>query len=345
MEVCSRQMPPMTDARRDRFRGYFRRACVDVARRFMTQPGRRVCIAPFQIMLIRLGGEERSLLRTFRDVAFTARQIRKRFRSSLSALFPSTKHDAAAVRRPPELIHRSVALPRQSAPAPWIDELVGTVATYVAVGFKIVVTFISQIATSPDVSRQRMSLLPSPLKSPVPTIDQAVDTVATYVAVGFKIVVPFISQIATSPAVSRQRMSVLPSPLKSPVPTIVQVLGDTVPTYEVVGFKIVVPFISQIATSPDVSRHRMSPMPVPLKSPVPTIDQAVDTVATYVAVGFRIVVPFISQIATSPLVSRQAMSLMPSSLKSCVFVGVALTKTHAAPMPPTQTSEGHDGLS
>ena len=158
MEVCSRQMPPMTDARRDRFRGYFRRACVDVARRFMTQPGRRVCIAPFQIMLIRLGGEERSLLRTFRDVAFTARQIRKRFRSSLSALFPSTKHDAAAVRRPPELIHRSVALPRQSAPAPWIDQAIGTVSTYVAVGFKSVVPFISQIVTSPDVSRQRMSL-------------------------------------------------------------------------------------------------------------------------------------------------------------------------------------------
>src|SRR5208282_4048016 len=156
----------------------------------------------------------------------------------------------------------------------------------------------------------------SPLKSPVPTIDQAVDTVATYVAVGFKIVVPFISQIATSPAVSRQRMSVLPSPLKSPVPTIVQVLGDTVPTYEVVGFKIVVPFISQIATSPDVSRHRMSPMPSPLKSPVPTIDQAVGTVATYVAVGFKIEVPFISQIATSPDVSCQSKSALPSPLKS-----------------------------
>src|SRR5208282_198177 len=150
----------------------------------------------------------------------------------------------------------------------------------------------------------------SPLKSPVPTVDQAFDTVATYVAVGFKIVVPFISQIATSPAVSRQRMSVLPSPLKSPVPTIVQVLGDTVLTYEVVGFKIVVPFISQIATSPDVSRHSMSPMPSPLKSRCPTIDQVLgDTVATYEVVGFKIVDPFISQIATSPLVSRQAMSL------------------------------------
>src|SRR5208282_1328748 len=176
----------------------------------MTQPGRRVCIAIFQIMLVRSGGEEQSLLRPFRDVAFTARQIRKRFRLSLSALFPSTKHDAAPTRRPPELIRRSVALPHQSAPAPWIDQAVGTVPTYVAVGFKIVVPFISQIATSPDVSCQRMSVMPVPLKSPVPTIVQpeAVGTVATYEVVGFKTVVPFISQIATSPDVSRQRMSV-----------------------------------------------------------------------------------------------------------------------------------------
>src|SRR5208282_3892054 len=105
-----------------------------------------------------------------------------------------------------------------------------------------------------------MSVLPSPLKSPVPTIVQpeAVDTVATYVPVGLKIVVPFISQIATSPDVSCQRMSALPSPLKSRWPAIDQVLGDTVATYEVVGFKIEVPFISQIAASPLVSRQVMS---------------------------------------------------------------------------------------
>ena len=36
--------------------------------------------------------------------------------------------------------------------------------------------FISQIATSPFVLRQRMSLLPSPLKSPVSAIDQLVGT-------------------------------------------------------------------------------------------------------------------------------------------------------------------------
>src|SRR5208282_2277442 len=161
-------------------------------------------------------------------------------------------------------------------------------------------------------------------------IDQAGDTVPTYEVVGFKIVVPFISQIATSPDVSRQRMSVSPSPLKSPVPTIVQVLDDTVPTYEVVGFKIEVPFISQIATSPDVSCQSRSALPSPLKSPVPTIDQAVDTVATYVAVGFKIVAPFISQIATSPDVSCQRMSALPSPLKSrCPTIDQVLGDTVA----------------
>ena len=39
------------------------------------------------------------------------------------------------------------------------------------------------------------------------------------------------------------------------------------------AFKIVVPFISQIATLPLLSCHRMSLLPSPLKSPVPTIVQ------------------------------------------------------------------------
>jgi hypothetical protein len=37
--------------------------------------------------------------------------------------------------------------------------------------------FISQIATLPLVSRQRMSLVPSPLKSRCPTMDQDTGTV------------------------------------------------------------------------------------------------------------------------------------------------------------------------
>src|SRR5450631_762431 len=135
------------------------------------------------------------------------------------------------------------AQPYQSALVPWIVQAVETFAT--ARLEETVPPFIAQTTTLPLVSRQRMSLLPSPSKSPVPTIDQLVGTVPrlTYCDT----VPPFISQIATLPPVSRQRMSVLPSPLKSPVPTIDQLVG-TVPrlTY----CDTVPPFISQIATLP-----------------------------------------------------------------------------------------------
>src|SRR5258707_5616622 len=128
--------------------------------------------------------------------------------------------------------------------------MMGTFPTPAALGFKTLVPFMNQIATLPlVVSRHRISLLPSPLKSPVPTTDQVVGTFPTPAVLGFKMVVPCISQIATLPLVSRQRMSHLPSPLKSPVPTMDQVVG-TFPTPAVLGFKTVVPFISQIATLP-----------------------------------------------------------------------------------------------
>src|SRR6266849_4221522 len=141
-------------------------------------------------------------------------------------------------------------------------------------------------------------------------------TFPTPAALGFKTLVPFMNQIATLPLVARHRTSLLPSPLKSPVPTIDQVVG-TFPIPAVLGFKTVVPFISQIARLPlVVSRQRMSHLPSPLKSPVPTIDQVVGTFPTPAVLGFKTVVPFISQIATLPLVSRQAMSLLPSALKS-----------------------------
>src|SRR5260370_609986 len=105
-------------------------------------------------------------------------------------------------------------------------------------------------------------------------------TFPTLAALGFKTVVPFMNQIATLPlVVSRRRTSLLPSPLTPPVPTIDEVVG-TFPTPAVLGFKMVVPFISQIATLPLVSRQRMSHLPSPLKSPVPTIDQVVATVPT-----------------------------------------------------------------
>src|SRR5712671_3078438 len=117
----------------------------------------------------------------------------------------------------------------------------GTFPTPAALGFKTLVPFMNQIATLPlVVSRHRTSLLPSPLKSPDPAILKLV--------------------------VTCHRTSLLPSPLKSPVPTMDQVVG-TFPTPAVLGFKTVVPFISQIATLPPlVSRHTMSLLPLPLKS-------------------------------------------------------------------------------
>src|SRR5258707_1323690 len=141
-------------------------------------------------------------------------------------------------------------------------------------------------------------------------------TFPTPAALGFKTLVPFMNQIAMLPLlVSRHRTSLLPSPLKSPDPAILKLVA-TFPTPAALGFKTVVPFISQIAMLPLVSRQRMSLLPSPLKSPVPAMDQVVATFPTPAALGFKTVVPFISQIATWPLVSRQAMSLLPSALKS-----------------------------
>src|SRR5215467_14378628 len=127
-------------------------------------------------------------------------------------------------------------------------------------------------------------------------------------ALGFKTLVPFMNQIALWPlVVSRHRTSLLLSPLKSPDPAILK-LVVTFPTPAVLGFKTVVPFISQMATLPLVSRHRTSLLPSPLKSPVPTMDQLVGTFPTAAVLGFKTVVPFISQMATLPLVSRHKIS-------------------------------------
>src|SRR5260370_5895617 len=137
----------------------------------------------------------------------------------------------------------------------------------------------------------------------------------TPAALGFVTLVPFMNQIATLPlVVSRHRTSLLPSPLKSPDPAILKLVVATFPTPAVLGFKTVVPFISQIATLPLLSRHSTSLLPSPLKSPVPTIDQVVGTFPTPSVSGFNTVAPFISQIATLPLVSRHTTSLSPSPL-------------------------------
>src|SRR5260370_587859 len=117
----------------------------------------------------------------------------------------------------------------------------------------------------------------------------------------------------------------------------------TFPTPAALGFKILVPFMNQIATLPLVSRHRTSLLPSPLKSPVPTTDQVVGTFPTAAVLGFKTVVPFISQIATLPLVSRQAMSLLPSPLKSWELTVVSANRpiwladcsvNHSAPSGP-----------
>src|SRR5438876_8121974 len=76
------------------------------------------------------------------------------------------------------------------------------------------VAFMSQITRWPlKLFCQRMSALPSPLKSLEPAM---LHDVATNPKLTAEVrVVPFMSQIARAPEVFCQRMSALPSPLKS----------------------------------------------------------------------------------------------------------------------------------
>src|SRR6266705_6607578 len=81
-----------------------------------------------------------------------------------------------------------------------------------------VVPFMSQIKRCPvELFCQRMSGLPSPLKSLEPAM---LHDVATNPKLTAEVrAVPFMSQIARAPEVFCQRMSALPSPLKSLFPT------------------------------------------------------------------------------------------------------------------------------
>src|SRR5260370_15825021 len=136
----------------------------------------------------------------------------------------------------------------------------------------------NHIATLPLVSRQRMSPLPSPLKSPVPTIDHAMGafpTPARFLTSGLP-----ISQIATLPLGSCQRMSLLPSPSKSRCPTIDQLVG-TAPIP--VEYTTCVLFISHTAVLPAVSRQAMSLHPSPFKSWVLFLTVLVDRTKTHAA--------------------------------------------------------------
>jgi hypothetical protein len=65
---------------------------------------------------------------------------------------------------------------------------------------------------------------------------------------------------------------------------------------------------------PLVSRHRMSLLPSPSKSPIPTTDQVVGMLPR--PAPEETCKPFMNQIAMSPLVSRHRMSLLPSPSKS-----------------------------
>src|SRR5947209_1972012 len=111
------------------------------------------------------------------------------------------------------------------------------------------------------------------------------------------------------------RMSENPSPLKSPVPTAYQLtpgLPRLPPPIRLV------PFISQMATSPVAFCHRTSARLSPLKSPVPIVCQlgpGLPRLPPPITL-----VPFNSQIAISPLLLCHRKSDLPSALKSLLLV-------------------------
>ena len=76
---------------------------------------------------------------------------------------------------------------------------------------------------------------------------------------------------------ARHRMSALPSPLKSPVPAMCQSVATLRRSCAVAGERRRWPGQSQSVTVPSSARHRMSALPSPLKSPVPTMCQLVAT--------------------------------------------------------------------
>src|SRR5208282_3970223 len=93
------------------------------------------------------------------SAAFSVGQIRKCFRSPLSAPFTSTKKCCHRNKTAPELTRNPGALLHQSAPAPCIDQEVAIVPG--PMPEDTVVPFMNQIAASPLVSIHRMSLIPS----------------------------------------------------------------------------------------------------------------------------------------------------------------------------------------
>src|ERR1039458_6701553 len=153
--------------------------------------------------------------------------------------------------------------------------------------------------TLPLVSRHNRSAEPLPSKSPMPAIVQLSGTTPKFTV--WATWVSIITHMPTSPVmVLRQKIS----PFMS-APTTDQVSG-TLPSIAVEA--MVDPFMNHIPRLPELSRHKMSPFPSALKSPVATTDQVVGTLPiTDVEVTC---VPFNCQTPTLPVSLRQRTSLV-----------------------------------
>src|SRR5258707_152835 len=124
--------------------------------------------------------------------------------------------------------------------------------------------------------------------------------------------VPFISQVwAWLLSGLRNNRSLLPSPSTSAAPRSCHAApglpGET-------ALMMLVPFISQIPTSPPLFCHRMSDLPSPLRSPVPTRRHdagGAGRLATPITDD-----PFISRMPTVPSALSQERSVLPTPLKS-----------------------------
>src|SRR6185369_3760759 len=210
--------------------------------------------------------------------------------------------------------------------------------------------FASQSVIAPLSFCQMMSSLPSPSKSPVPTMCQLVGT--TSQALGSLLANPpfaWPSHSVNDPLSLRQSTSFLPSPLKSPVPATCQLVGTTFQALASLLVKPPLPsrFASHSVKEPLSLRQRISSLPSPSKSPVPTTCQSVGTLVKAMAsflpsplkspvpatcqlvastrqafasllVKPPLPSPFASQSVIEPSSFCQMMSSLPSPLKSPV---------------------------
>src|SRR6185369_16235954 len=182
--------------------------------------------------------------------------------------------------------------------------------------------FASQSVIAPLSFCQMMSSLPSPSKSPVPTMCQLVGT--TSQALGSLLANPpfaWPSHSVNDPLSLRQSTSFLPSPLKSPVPATCQLVGTTFQALASLLVKPPLPsrFASHSVKEPLSLRQRISSLPSPSKSPVPTTCQSVGTLVKALAsLLAKPPVDWPSHSVNDPSSLRQMTSSLPSPLKSPV---------------------------